>query len=256
MAVNDRFITNLEAAPLVETDVFENDLSKKFAIVAFEHGIRDNDEVFRGYLKLRANVYVHQTGMLDPEYVRPDGTERDEDDERSSHFVVLENRIGRAAVVGCLRLIEKSPDNPAPLPIEQFFPAAFENQPAGQKSLEVSRFISSIDNRAHQLVAIMELFKSGLARIKQQDLGPTYGIVEEDLEKSLAYLGAPPRRIADPEYLEEYHDKNVGIEIDTDKMMDTMGAELISSLDVTHGAVRYWGRLPKESANGKTQKIA
>jgi N-acyl-L-homoserine lactone synthetase len=249
MAENTRRIPNLEATPIVETDVFHSELTKQFAIVAFGRGIRENDDVFDGYLKLRGNVYVHQTGFLGPEALRADGREMDEDDERASHFAILENRLGHAAVVGSIRLIEKSQENPAPLPIESIFPEAFEDQRPGLKSIEVSRFISCLDHKPDQMRAILELFQSGVARIKQEDLGPTFGIVEKKLERSLGFMGAPPRRIADVQYVEEYNTYNVGVEINTDKMVETFGPETIENLDVSTGSVRYWGEMAEESTN-------
>lgn len=256
MAVNNRFIPNIEAAPLVETDIFDNDTSRKFALVAFGLGMRENDELFSSYLKLRANVYVYQTGMLPEEVLHDNGTETDEDDERSSHFLVVENRIGSAAAVACIRLIEKSMEHPGQLPVENFFPEAFEEHSAGPNSIEVSRFISCLDSKPDQLTAIMELFKSSLARIRQNELGPVYAVVEEDLERSLGFLGAPPRRIAEPQYVEEYNDSNVGIEIDTEDMASAFGAELLDTMDVSTDSVRYWGNARDLSMAKKVRKSA
>lgn len=256
MAVNNRFIPNLEAAPLVETDIFRDDSSRKFALVAFGLGLRENDELFNSYLKLRANVYVYQTGMLPEEALRYDGTEIDEDDERSSHFLVVENRIGAVAAVACIRLIEKSDEHSQQLPVENFFPEAFEDSSAGLRSIEVSRFISCLDSKPDQLTAIMELFKSSLARIRQNELGPVYAVVEEDLERSLSFLGAPPRRIAEPQYVEEYNDSNVGIEIDTDDMAQAFGPELLDSMDVSTDSVRYWGNAHDLSLVKKIKRSA
>ena len=170
---------------------------------------------------------------------------------------MLENRLGAAAAVACIRLIEKSEEYPAPLPVETFFPEAFYGMATPPKSIEVSRFISCLDNKPHQLTAILELFKSGLARIKQEDLGPVYAVVEEQLERSLGFLGAPPRRIAEPQYVEEYNDSNVGIEIDTAAMAKSFGAEYLDTMNVATDAVRYWGELQDEVVAGDSaQKIA
>jgi N-acyl-L-homoserine lactone synthetase len=241
MAVNNRFISNSEAAPVVETDIFQTHPGRRFALIAFGKGLREDDPLFKGYLKLRANVYVDQTGMLPRDVVHEDGTETDEDDERSTHFVVLENRLGAAAAVSCIRIIEKSEQDSRPLPIEEFFPERFDDTPAPNGSVEVSRFISCLDEKDQQLLAIFELFKSGLAHARKNKLGPAYAVVEEDLEQSLGYLGAIPKRIADPKYVEEYNDYNLGLEIEADKMAELIGAKRVDSLDVSEGAVRYWG---------------
>lgn len=255
MTVN-KLIPNVEVTPYVETDIFKEDRTKRFALVAFGLGIRDNDELFTSYLRLRANVYVHQTGFLPPEVIRPDGTEVDEDDERSSHFLVLENRLGAAAAVACIRLIEKSDENPAPLPVEHVFPEVFENNVPGVKSVEVSRFISRLDSAAQQLNTISQLFKSGLSRINKEELGPAFAIVEEDLEQALKFMKAHPQRLADPLFVPQYNSYNVGVELDTVAMTESHGKEEIASLDVSDGAIRFWGTVPRPTATEKFQEIA
>lgn len=256
MTVNNKFIQNIEATPLVETNVFDEDRSRRFALVAFGTGVRENDELFSSYLKLRANVYVHQTGILSEGALRIDGTEMDEDDERSSHFLVLENKLGAAAAVACIRLIEKSAEYPAPLPIETVFPEVFRDNEPGLNSVEVSRFISRLDSAAQQLSTISELFKSGLARINQENLGPVFAIVEEELEQSLKFMGAHPRRLADPLYVHRYNSSNVGIEMNTSAMTEAFGADEIQSMDVSDGSVRYWGKAPIKTPSKEVQRIA
>lgn len=243
MAVSNRLIPNSEATPVVETDVFNDFSSRRFALIAFGLGTRNGDPLFDSYLKLRANVYVYQTGMLKEDALRIDGTELDKDDYRSSHFLVLENRIGSTAAVACMRAIEKSEHNPAPLPIEGFFPELFEDGPAIPLSVEVSRFISCLDEGSQQMVAILELFKSGLARLRKNKLGPVYGVVETELIESLVFFGAPPVRVAEPRYVKEYSDNNVGVEIDVGAISQQIGPDVLDSTETADGSVRYWGHV-------------
>jgi N-acyl-L-homoserine lactone synthetase len=242
MAVKNRFISNKEAAPVVETDVFKDAKDRQFALICFGMGLRENDPLFDAYLRLRANVYVDQTGMLPKEAVRDDGTEIDSDDDRSVSYLVLENlgqsragKIQKAAAVSCMRLIHANGDS---LPVGDFF--GVEVEPS---ALEASRFISTIDNKPNQLRSIFEIFKSGLAYVKQEELGPVYAVVEPELQQSLAFLGAPPEQLSDPKHVGEYNDINVGIKIDTDDMIEKMGGmEAIRQIDVSPDAVRYWGK--------------
>lgn len=256
MSINTQFIPNAEVTPLVESNIFYAKPEKRFALIAFGLGLRDNDELFTSYLKLRANVYIHQKGFLPNDALKSDGTESDQEDQRSSHFLVVENKLGTVAAVSCIRLIEKSKSAPTPLPIETFFPDVFEYEQPGLKTAEVSRFISRLDSARDQMMSISELFKSTLARINQEKLGPVYAIVEEDLETSLKYMGAPPTRLAEPHFVEKYNTYNVGVEIDTSSMIKRQGLDKISSIDVSDGAVRYWGKLKETDPTKDLQEIA
>lgn len=118
-SAGNRYLTNKEAVPLVSGDVFSNHEDKRFALGVFSHDdilSYESNPLVKGYLQLRANVYIDQTKMLENKKKRPDGTELDEDDERSMHFVVFENRIDRVAVFACMRLIEKIADRDSKLP--------------------------------------------------------------------------------------------------------------------------------------------
>lgn len=260
MAVSNRFIPHHEATPEFNSDIFDDFPERRFVLVCLGKNMGRNvdEELFTNYLRLRANVYVYQTGMLPDIVVRPDGTEVDDDDERSTHFTVVENRLlGRVAAVSAMRLIEKDALHPQPLPIQQFFPEAFGNEDTQYGSVEVSRLISCIDERPEQIRAIFEMFKAGLARVNQKNLGPVYGVVEKELEQSLEFLGAPPLRIAEPKHIEEYNDYNVGIEIDTDKMSEVMGKDDLLVRDISPGAVHYWGRvMPTRSTPTAHRRIA
>ena len=139
-SVSNKHISNREAVPVFETDIFADEQDKRFALGIFDSsslGRYSHSSVLYNYLKLRSNVYINQTGMLPESSRRLDNTELDVDDERSVHLVVLENKIGKAALFACMRLIEKKT---SPLPIENYFPESFDIE-APVNSVEVSRFI-------------------------------------------------------------------------------------------------------------------
>lgn len=243
MAVKDRFISNQEAAPIVETDIFAQLPDKRFALLCLGRGLTQpqaDPNIVVGYLGLRKNVYVDQTRMIPPDSPNVEGgIESDLDDERSTHFVVAERSadMGTAAIVACMRLIHREGK---PLPIEEFFSEVFEDGTAPVDSIEVSRFISCVDGKRERLISISEMFRSGVAHIEKHKLGPVYGVVEPELERSLRFLGAPPKRIADPKMIEEYNDHNVGIEVDIPAMVKAMGRKSLLRTPTDPGSVRYW----------------
>lgn len=246
MAVKNRYIPDTETTPGVGTSLFRGHENSQFATVSLGEGIYPDGtdkDIFRAYLTLRKRVYVDQTGMLPESVARHDGTEFDEDDDRSAHFAVLGNLgDGSAAVVACMRMIIKSDEKP--LPIEDFFPEAFE-VPAPTSSFEVSRFISKIGILRHQLGSIAQLFTHVLAYSDSNRLGPAYGVVEEALEKSLSFFGAPPHRITQPKTVPEYNDVNLGVIIDQDAMKQRIGMDALRSTQVDRGSVEYWGDITR-----------
>jgi len=243
----NKFISNEEAVPVFDSDIFTGHEDSRFAlavlgpdeVVSYKPG-----SLAEAYLKLRANVYVDQTGMLEGEVKRNDGTELDADDERSTHFVVCENRIGKAAVVACMRLIEKT-DSRDILPIEDFFPDAFE-VPAPTKSIEVSRFIVREDEAKLARLAKIELITAGLAHAVIHQLGPIYGVAEPMFERDLRLMRMPIRRIADPKLVPEYNDDNLGFEIDKAGLVQRIGEFAVKRMTIPEGSVGYWGEMVDE----------
>ncbi|MGE5327753.1 MAG: hypothetical protein ACM3KH_00285, partial [Thiobacillus sp.] len=85
-SASNKFISNEQAVPIIDSEVFKGHENNRFAL-----GVFGPDDVIsytpgslaEAYLKLRANVYVDQTGMLSEQTKRVDGTELDGDDERS-----------------------------------------------------------------------------------------------------------------------------------------------------------------------------
>lgn len=228
--------------PVVQSEVFKAQPNADFAIVNLGHGLyplSSEEELFEGYLKLRKNVYVDMRSLLPSSVENPDGTEFDEDDERSQHFAVVKNLAGRVAVVACLRGIHKN-DN-KPLPVEGMFPEAFTDGGLPEKSLEISRLISLADDRSANLRVIGALFGSMLAHNEKNGLGPVYGVVERNLEQSLSFLGAPTKRIAEPKMVDSYNSENLAIQIDLDKMRQQVGAKAINFMMMEDGGSIFWG---------------
>lgn len=252
-SVSNKYISNKEAVPIIDGDVFSNHEDKRFALGVFSSedvlSYRP-DSILQAYLKLRANVYVDQTGMLEKGVKRSDGTELDENDERSTHFVIFENVMGRVAVFACMRAIEKTADKNLILPIEEFFPEAFA-VPSPDKSVEVSRFIVRHDEAKSALFARMRLMTSGLAYALKNDLGPIYGVVEPEFEKLLKHTGISLRRIAEPKLVNEYNDNNLGFEIDREKCKQRIGEAILNNMVVPVGSFSYWGDISKNKLEKK-----
>lgn len=228
-------------APSASTDVFVGQEDNRFAIGVFDGNIVTSDlasPLIRDYLRMRAERYI-KMGFLKQDARRKDGTELDADDERSTHFVVLENILGGTAIVGCLRLIEKrGPDN-RPLPVEGFFPEAFPES-ASEGSIEISRFIIHPDAGRREEVK-RQLFATGMAHVLQSNLGPIYATMERPLERTLRVSGIPMKRFSETRLVPEYHTENSGIEIDRRGVEAHLGEETLNHSTVSVGSFGYWG---------------
>lgn len=240
-----RNITSEQAVPLIESDIFSGHEDKKFALGVFSSDdvlSYESNTLTKGYLQLRANVYVDQTDMLEDSVKRPDGTELDRDDERSTHLVVFENRIevGRVAVFACMRLIEKTAGRDSRLPIEEFFPEAFtEDSPLN--SVEVSRFIIMHNKPRNGLIAKDRLIKVGMAHLFENNLGPTFAVVEPEFERNLNMARVPIERIGEPKIVPEYNDINLAVEIDKFEYERRVGKEVLRNMVIPVGSFDYWG---------------
>jgi N-acyl-L-homoserine lactone synthetase len=251
-SASNKFITNKEAVPVIKSDVFSGHEEQRFALGVFssEDVLKyGSDTIEQAYLRLRANTYIDQTGMLKDEVKRADGTELDEDDERSTHFIVLENRLGEVAVFACARLIQKIVDEgEAALPIEEFFPEAFAEQEAPCGSTEVSRFIVRHDEIPHCRSAKKALMAALVAYSINNNFKSMFGVIEPGFERDLKLMRAPTRRIAEPKEVPEYNDKNLGIEVDQEGIRRRLGEELFKSMSLKVGSLSYWGQiLPDDS---------
>jgi N-acyl-L-homoserine lactone synthetase len=187
------------------------------------------EEEYLAYLRLRANVYAGQMGFIGANHVRSDGTERDQDDDRSVHFGLYEQDPAGARAIGSMRLIVKSDEAPEPLPVESFFPEVFADAPAPSHSVEVSRYIMRHETRPIQHRLSPPLFSRALAHVMTHNLGPLYGVIEPGLERALGMRGLPIERIATPRYVPKYATHNLGIVVHAE--------EFARQLEQTHPGI-------------------
>jgi hypothetical protein len=214
--------------PVMESQLFAEHQDRKFAVGAVAYGgvaLPGMDSEYEGTFELRRRVYVDEMKFLNNEELDENGVERDIDDDRSVAFGVFENRgNGRVASIAFTRLIGKAihqeldMHDDRPLPIEKYYASEFQEKPAPQGSVEVSRLISRHESAPVQDMATWLLYGATLAHIKRNNLGPTFGIVETWLERRLGGLGVA-KRIGDPVYVERYKTENVPILIDTERFV-------------------------------------
>lgn len=241
-SANKKNISPDQAIPVVNSDIFANYENNKLAMLplsAEDILSYEQDSIEHAYLKLRANVYIDQTNMLNQDIRRHDGTESDKDDERSAHFVILENReLGKVAVIACMRLIIKQSEDDKILPIEKYFPDSFLNF-APKNSAEVSRLIACHENAKIKRMANFAVMSAGVAYAINHNLGPVYAVVEPILETFLKRTGLPIDRVADPKILPEYNDENLGIEIDKHGFRKRLGEKAIDRMMIPFGDVLF-----------------
>lgn len=247
MSHSDRSLRNGAVIPRIESRLFADHPSARLAVGILAVG----DQVTPGcaaeytaYLRLRARVYADQTHMLDEDAVLPDGTERDDDDGRSIHFGAIENQGSTQRVVASLRLIVKRGEQDRPLPIEDFFPEVFATTPAPPSSIEVSRYICRHEDPAVQAELKWPLYSAGLSRLMADGLGPTYGVVEEFLERDLRINRVPFKPLAPPRFVAEYNAENLGIIIDTGalaRLLERRSPGVIASMQAKQGEWSYFG---------------
>lgn len=254
----DRSVTNTSVIPTFESSLFTDRSDSRYAvgqIAQHDVPIIGHQEEVKAYYELRRRVYLGQTGMLSPDEIGEDGTDRDLDDSRSIAFGVYENmgEVDVARCVGALRFIIKGSqrdgrfiEGDAPLPIETLWPEIFTS-PEPPRSVEVSRLIARHERAAHQTIIRKFLYKIGVSHIIGQRLGPTYGIVERWFANSMQD-DAPSKVIGDRKWVSKYNDWNIPITVDTDLMAsrftesDPGSIEKIRSLG---GRMHYFGSISR-----------
>jgi N-acyl-L-homoserine lactone synthetase len=227
----------------IEQILFEKNPENKFAIkILGPEYISEykKDSIEEMYLKLRAQVYIEENRFLDESLRRPDGTEIDKDDERATHIIALRNKIGGAAVVGCIRLPQKTTYDKRPLPVEEFFPEYFEN-PAPINSIEVSRLIVTEQDKIDRFKIKKALMAYAVAYTIKHELGPVYAIVEEQLIRDLTSMNVPLEVITEPKFIEKYNSVNYAIQIDQYEFDKRLGKEAIAKLSTTIGSTDFFG---------------
>lgn len=220
MSQIDRLVTDEQVIPQVESRLFQDKPDARFAVGVIAIGdtvLPGLESEALGYYQLRAGVYAYQTNMIDHGLVDNDGTEHDQDDERSIHFAIVENLGQAQRIVAAMRLIKKQ-GNLQPLPIEDYFPDVFEESPAPESSIEVSRYICRHPNKQIQRMIKWPLYASALADIIANDHAPTYAVIEPFLARDFRMHKVPFSEIAPPKFVPEYNDDNLGIAIDTNRL--------------------------------------
>jgi len=247
----DTTVTNEAVIPVIEAQIFNASPEHQFAIGMLATGyelVDDRGGIFTGYLRLRANVYASQTNMIPGNEVRPDGTEKDADDSRSTHWAILERAReqeqelgfqGLARVVASIRTIEKTATDQRPLPIEVFFPEAF-TAPLPLGAVEVSRYICRHENPIIQSRLSAPLFSAVVGHIQSKGFSPTFGVVEEKVEQRLERYGVPMQRIALPKFVPEYAADNLGFSVDIQAMAEFMGLDNPEALAKIRSEQRKW----------------
>lgn len=235
-----RRVRNADVTPDVHIDLFAQQPDCRFALVALGVGLRANP-LYTAYLELRTRVYTAQTGMLDPRDLTY-GLDIDDDDDRSAAFLVVENRRPFPAAVACVRVIERLGSDNRPVPADALYGLGLTGA-----SVEVSRYIGRLDDSRQQARALTELLRSTIAHIRQVGADDhVYAIVERPLERVLRIMGVGVVRIAEPAWLDEYHGVNVAVRLDPIGSAASLGglAE-IDEIDVSDGAVRFWGEVER-----------
>lgn len=244
MSTYNKFIGNDKAVPIVSNDLFNGADNMRFATILFGLGAHPkgvDQSLFSGYLSLRKNVYVDQTGILDASEEFDAGTESDRDDSRSVHIAVFENHgDGKVAVIGCLRLIVKQ--DKEPLPIEVFYPEVFEQKPVKVGDVEMSRFISRAEKgKGDNYHIIMSLFGSSLNYALQNGISFAYGVIETKLWHAMQSLSSVSKKIGELKMIEEYNTENIGIAMDINEAHRDLARKGFTYMEMVPNKPYYWG---------------
>lgn len=266
----DERLSNTDVIPTVESNLFDDAPDSRFAIgvIAVGNCIPIGlEKEHQAHFALRRNVYVDQTGQLSREEIGEDGTDRDQDDERSVVFGVVENLGDRQRLVATTRLIVKGLGQPweeamkRPLPVESEWPEVFKGHQAQATSFEVSRLISRHEKAGIQDLNKLQLYAAALAFVQEYGLGPAYAIVEDWFERDLGRY-VPNRRIGERKFVDHYLDFNIPLEIDLDSLrqrMERAHPGMLASMPRAIGQFAYYGTLhshDRTPSQGLTEEIA
>lgn len=227
--------------PVVESSIFEGHENAPFAVgaVAIDNKVINGyQQEFDGAAKLRASTYV-DLGYVDSDDLDENGTELDVDDERSVHFVVVEQLAveGLVRVVANMRLITKSDDEP--LPVENFFPDAFTDFELPRGSAEVSRLIARHENAKLQNTLKWPLFIAGLKHVDENGLGPVFGLLAPALTRSLIIQRVPVEPLAEEKYIEAINFIKQPVRIDVDRLRKLVELTGDQGIDVQGTSFSY-----------------
>lgn len=249
---NER-ISNEYVIPEIESQLFIGHETARFAvgIVAVGNTIVPGlENEHNGYTRLRGNVYALQEHYMPVDDLKEDGGEVDMDDARSVHFALIENAVRNQRVVGAMRLIVKSHDNPAMLPIEEHYPEVFQDASAPYRSTEVSRLIGRHEDKRIQAGLKWPLFTAGVTYIMDHQLGPVFGVVKDHLARSLNGVGVPVTRLGEAKFVPEFNAHKLPLRIDVGGLAETLednDPNLLDAMQVVENKFVYSGTMPAEA---------
>ena len=220
--------------PTIESGIFENNDEAMFAIAEVSPEDLANMKEFSGAAKLRANTYL-ESGFVSEEELDADGTELDDNDERSVHYMLFERTAIQSLVrvVGNMRLVRKTELHPEPLPVEGYFPDYFADEaPIG--SVEVSRLIARHENTGLQSLLKWPMFIAAHQRVVADASGPAYGLLEPALAHQLAIQNVPVTALEEARYIEEINATKQPVEIDVAKLGRFIQATGSQGVDITN----------------------
>ena len=229
--------------PVIESKVFIDYPGVRFAIgeIAVNGSIVNgyNNE-FAGAAQLRANTYL-SSGFIRSDELDDNGTELDQNDSRSAHFVVLERTAtdSEARVVGNMRIVTKSLESPYPLPVEDYYPELFLNSPISINSVEVSRLIARHEDPRMQSLLMWPLLIAGQKYGEHNKLGPAYGLLSPALTRRLRMQRIPVSAIADGKYIEAINATKQPVSINLPLLKRVISATGDLGIDVTKGGFSY-----------------
>lgn len=212
-----------ELLPTVNTEVFTDHADADFYVgkVAMNGSGVSMPNEFLALRQLRANIYIDQMGFLGPDMREVDGGESDVDDHRSAHFAVIENHkdLNQQRLVGGSRLIIKR-DKDDRLPIENFFPEIFDNDPAQAGSVEASRFIARHPDKITQhMISFAGIRAMDMQALELQS-PYVYAVIEKPLAKLFKLIQLPFEQLSAPKPLNEYSGtQNMAIRIDPKEVL-------------------------------------
>jgi len=182
-------------SPMVRLDVFKGRRDYRYWIGSIGASRSESEALlFEAVGRLRAAVYVNEMQFLASDVVDSNGLEFDEDDQRSVHFVVVENVSNEsdalARLVGYGRLIIKRSSGEK-LPIEKLFSGLFKTKDAGPGSVEVSRFISRHGDKLTQHTIGLSVIRAMSYFCVRKNIDSAYFQIEKPLFHLLRHIGLP-----------------------------------------------------------------
>jgi hypothetical protein len=236
-------LKNNKLIPVVESKVFIDRPYSHFAIgVVAVNGtiVNTYDNEFFGAAQLRVNTYLSR-GFVKSDELDDNGTELDQNDSRSAHFVVLERAAvaSMARVVGNMRLVIKSPENPAPLPVESYYPEVFLDNPLPICSVEVSRLIARHENLLVQSLLMWPLLIAGQKYWEHNQLGPAYGLLSPALTRHFRMQRIPVSAITAEKYIEAINATKQPVTINVPLLKSAIDATGDQGIDVSKGGFSY-----------------